>query len=159
MIWLLMVGCMGKAKLIHKKKKSKIIFSKKFETRRFVGVYFRTYLSGWIGMFSWGTLWLLTHGRMVFPLNTKYRFWREHPPPIGGLLLLGHVFWQLHAVRPPSQARPTCKSSALVPLPPPPEREPAGLFFFFFFCSSSCSSAFFFLGRNFFAFCQEMLEL
>ena len=31
MIWLLMVGCMGKVKLIHKKKikKSKIIFLKK----------------------------------------------------------------------------------------------------------------------------------
>ena len=24
----------------------------------------RTYLSGWIGMFTWGTIWVLTHGQM-----------------------------------------------------------------------------------------------
>ena len=27
--------------------------------------HFRTYLSGWIGMFTGGTIWILTHGHMA----------------------------------------------------------------------------------------------
>ena len=61
--------------------------------------HFRTYFSGWIGMFTGGTIWLLTHGH-VFP-NARAGcsaraggFLSECTAPSAKPTPRGHAFWR-----------------------------------------------------------------